>query len=38
MHKRQVGLAALGAMAAATAAGVGFMLSGRQGDKAKAKS
>ncbi len=37
MHKKQIGLAALGAVAAATAAGVGFMLSGRQGDQAKTK-
>jgi NAD(P)-dependent dehydrogenase (short-subunit alcohol dehydrogenase family) len=30
MHKKQIGLAALGAVAAATAAGVGFMLAGRR--------
>ena len=30
IHKKQIGLAALGAVAAATAAGVGFMLAGRR--------
>jgi NAD(P)-dependent dehydrogenase (short-subunit alcohol dehydrogenase family) len=36
MHKKQIGLAALGTVAAA-AAGVGFMLSGRKSDKAKSR-
>ena len=36
MHKKQIGLAALGTVAAA-AAGVGFILAGRQGDKAKSR-
>jgi NAD(P)-dependent dehydrogenase (short-subunit alcohol dehydrogenase family) len=36
MHKKQIGLAALGTVAAA-AAGVGFMLSGRKGDRAKSR-
>ena len=36
MHKKQIGLAALGTVAVAAAAGVGFMLAGRQSDKSKA--
>ncbi len=33
MHKKELGIAALGTIAAAAAAGVGFMLSGRKGEK-----
>ncbi len=35
IHKKQIGIAALGAVAAATAAGVGFMLAGKRGGDSK---